>query len=136
VVTADRITRARAGDGNAFRELTEPYRRELQVHCYRMLGSFQDAEDALQDTLLAAWQGLDGFEGRASIRTWLYRIATQPALILRSPKSPHVGDAHAQRHRPDTSQGADDRLPNRGPATGGRRRPKRAAARQRRPGNA
>jgi hypothetical protein len=55
-------------DGDAFRELTEPYRRELQVHCYRMLGSFQDAEDALQDTLLAAWQGLRGFEERASLR--------------------------------------------------------------------
>jgi RNA polymerase sigma-70 factor (TIGR02960 family) len=85
VVTAELITRARAGDGDAFRELTEPYRRELQVHCYRMLGSFQDAEDALQDTLLAAWQGLGGFEGRASIRTWLYRIATNRCLnALRS----------------------------------------------------
>jgi len=84
-VTRDLITRARAGDGEAFRELTEPYRRELQVHCYRMLGSLQDAEDALQDTLLAAWQGLGGFEGRASIRTWLYRIATNRCLnALRS----------------------------------------------------
>jgi RNA polymerase sigma-70 factor (ECF subfamily) len=84
-MTADLITRARAGDGNAFRELTEPHRRELQVHCYRMLGSFSDAEDALQDTLLAAWQGLAGFEGRASIRTWLYRIATNQCLnALRS----------------------------------------------------
>jgi RNA polymerase sigma-70 factor (TIGR02960 family) len=84
-VTADLISRARAGDGDAFRELTEPHRRELQVHCYRMLGSFQDAEDALQDTLLAAWQGLGGFEGRASLRTWLYRIATNRCLnALRS----------------------------------------------------
>jgi RNA polymerase sigma factor (sigma-70 family) len=84
-VTTDLMTRARAGDGDAFRELTEPHRWELQVHCYRMLGSFQDAEDALQDTLLAAWQGLGGFEGRASIRTWLYRIATHQCLnALRS----------------------------------------------------
>jgi RNA polymerase sigma-70 factor (TIGR02960 family) len=86
-VTTDLITRARAGDGEAFRELTEPYRRELQMHCYRMLGSFQEAEDALQDALLAAWQGLGGFEGRASIRTWLYRIATNRCLnALRAAK--------------------------------------------------
>ena len=83
VETADLIARARGGDGEAFRQLTEPHRRELQVHCYRMLGSFADAEDALQDTLLAAWQGLGGFEGRASLRTWLYRIATSRCLNAR-----------------------------------------------------
>ena len=81
--TIDLITRARAGDGNAFEDLTHPYRRELLVHCYRMLGSFQDAEDVLQDTLLAAWQGLGSFEERASMRTWLYRIATNRCLNAR-----------------------------------------------------
>src|SRR5918998_2376325 len=66
-----------------FRRLVDPYRRELHVHCYRMLGSFQDAEDTVQETLLAAWRGLGGFEGRASIRTWLYRIATNRCLNAR-----------------------------------------------------
>src|SRR6516165_4007464 len=75
-VTEELLARARLGDGQAFGQLVDPYRRELQVHCYRLLGSLQDAEDALQDTLLSAWQGLAGFEGRASIRTWLYKVAT------------------------------------------------------------
>ncbi len=80
---SDLLARARAGDGEAFRQLTQPHLRELKVHCYRMLGSFQDAEDALQDTLLSAWQSLAGFEGRASLRTWLYRIATNRCLNAR-----------------------------------------------------
>jgi RNA polymerase sigma-70 factor (TIGR02960 family) len=76
------LDRARAGDEHAFRDLTDPYRRELQVHCYRLVGSLTDAEDMLQETLLAAWRGLAGFQARASLRTWLYRIATNQCLNL------------------------------------------------------
>jgi RNA polymerase sigma-70 factor (TIGR02960 family) len=79
-VSSDLIARAAAGDEDAFRELVDPHRRELHVHCYRILGSTEDAEDALQETLLAAWQGLARFERRASIRTWLYRVATNRCL--------------------------------------------------------
>jgi RNA polymerase sigma-70 factor (TIGR02960 family) len=82
-VTVDVLDLARAGDGDAFRRLIEPYQRELRVHCYRMLGSAQDAEDTMQEALLAAWQGLGGFEGRASVRTWLYRIVTTRCLNAR-----------------------------------------------------
>jgi RNA polymerase sigma-70 factor (ECF subfamily) len=82
-VTADLVDLARAGDGEAFRRLVGPYERELWVHCYRMLGSVQDAEDAMQDALLAAWQGIAGFEGRASVRTWLYRVTTTRCLNVR-----------------------------------------------------
>ena len=80
---AELLVRARAGDSDAFRELAEPHRRELQLHCYRMLGSYQDAEDALQETLLSAWQALARFEGRSSVRTWLYTIATNRCLNFR-----------------------------------------------------
>ena len=80
MVTTTVLARARAGDGEAFRELTDPYRRELQLHCYRILGSVQDAEDMLQETLLAAWRGLDRFEERASMRAWMYKIATNRCL--------------------------------------------------------
>jgi RNA polymerase sigma-70 factor (TIGR02960 family) len=84
-VTADLLARAQSGDADAFGALVGPHRRELEVHCYRILGSASDAEDVLQEALLAAWQGLDSFEGRASVRTWLYRIATTRSLnALRS----------------------------------------------------
>ena len=79
-MTEQTLARARAGDEDAFRELTDPYRRELQLHVYRIVGSAQDAEDLLQETLLAAWRGLERFEGRASVRAWLYRIATNRSL--------------------------------------------------------
>jgi RNA polymerase sigma-70 factor (ECF subfamily) len=95
-VTQRALARARAGDEEAFRQLTDPYRRELQLHVYRIVGSVHDAEDLLQDTLLAAWRGLDQFQERASIRAWLYRIATNRSL-----------DAlRASRRRPE-----DQRMP-------------------------
>src|SRR5579859_1446155 len=80
MVAATTLALARAGDGDAFGELTDPYRRELQVHCYRILGSVQDAADMLQEALLAAWRGLEGCEGRSSVRDWLYKIATNGCL--------------------------------------------------------
>jgi RNA polymerase sigma-70 factor (TIGR02960 family) len=84
----------------AFRELTEPHRRELQVHCYRILGSIQDAEDLVQETLVAAWRGLEAFEGRASVRSWLYRIATNRCL----------NELRARSRRPKEAQSMSDPL--------------------------
>ena len=84
-MSTELIDRARTGDETAFGELVGPYQRELQVHCYRILGSVADAEDALQETLVTAWRSLRQFEERASVRTWMYRIATTRCLnILRS----------------------------------------------------
>jgi RNA polymerase sigma-70 factor (TIGR02960 family) len=80
--TPDLIARATAGDDNAFRELVEVHSHELQVHCYRILGSVQDAEDALQETLVSAWRNLGDFGQRSSLRTWLYQIATNRCLSM------------------------------------------------------
>jgi RNA polymerase sigma-70 factor (ECF subfamily) len=100
VVTAPELASARAGDRDAFSALAEPYRRELQVHCYRMLGSLQDAEDLVQETLLRAWRRLDTYEGRASFRAWLYKIATNACL--------DALDQRARRTLPQARQSPSD----------------------------
>jgi RNA polymerase sigma-70 factor (TIGR02960 family) len=104
-VTERTLTRARAGDEEAFREITDPYRRELQLHCYRILGSAQDAEDVLQETLLAAWRGLDRYEGRASLRAWLYRIATNRCLNALRDSGRRPSDLRTQSFPEPTRRG-------------------------------
>jgi RNA polymerase sigma-70 factor (TIGR02960 family) len=134
VVTGTTLERARAGDGEAFRDLVDLYRRELHLHCYRILGSVQDAEDMLQETLLAAWRGLGQFDERASVRAWLYRIATNRCLNAlraagRRPLAPSItGPAPTRRREaawfepypdsmledpPDTSPGPEARFETR-----------------------
>jgi RNA polymerase sigma-70 factor, ECF subfamily len=98
------LARARAGHEEAFRELTEPHRRELQVHCYRILGSLQDAEDLVQETLLAAWRGLAAFEGRSSVRAWLYRIATNRCLDALRARSRRPREVQAMNDPPEPTR--------------------------------
>jgi RNA polymerase sigma-70 factor, ECF subfamily len=117
-VSTELIERARAGDSAAFEELVGPYQRELRVHCYRILGSVADAEDGLQETLMAAWRGIGGYEGRASLRTWLYRVATSrclnmlraarrrpamnpPTLEVPAPEPTRLGEIHWLEPFPD-----------------------------------
>src|ERR1700722_3374463 len=101
-MTATTLALARSGDDDAFRLLVEPYRRELQVHCYRLLGSVQDAEDLVQETMLAAWRGLGEFEERASVRAWLYKIATNRCLNA-------IRDGNRRPRPAPASTGAADR---------------------------
>src|SRR5437660_9571069 len=93
------LAAAQAGDEQAFRRLVEPYRHALEVHCYRMLGSIQDAEDLAQETLLRAWRALDRFAPRVQFQTWLYRIATNACLdeLDRRPRRPELVDPFPDR---------------------------------------
>src|SRR5258708_11482746 len=105
------LTSAKRGDRDAFQQLAEAYRRELRLHCYRMVGSLHDAEDLVQETFLRAWRGLNGFEGRASFRGWLYRIATNACLNALASR------ASARRVLPETHGPPSDQPPDGEPAT-------------------
>jgi RNA polymerase sigma-70 factor (ECF subfamily) len=116
------LERARAGDEHAFARLVEPFRRELQLHCYRLLGSVQDAEDLVQETLLAAWRALESFEERASLRSWLYRIATNRSLNairergrrpVRRATEPSWLEPYADSALPDPAPGPEARYEQR-----------------------
>ncbi|GLZ37240.1 RNA polymerase subunit sigma-70 [Actinokineospora sp. NBRC 105648] len=100
---AELVAAARRGDHGAFERLVSGHRRELHAHCYRMLGSVQDAEDAVQEALLAAWRGLGGFAGRSSTRTWLYRVATNVCLRVASRRPPRVLSPDYGPARTDTA---------------------------------
>jgi len=107
--TTDLIARARAGDHNAFRDLVQGHSHELQVHCYRILGSLQDAEDALQETLVSAWRNLGEFGQRSSLRTWLYQIATNRCLsMLRADRRrPRSAPLAPRAHLPEPTSDGD-----------------------------
>ena len=98
------LEQARAGDGEAFRTLVEPYRHELQRHCYRILGSLQDSEDLVQETLLAAWRALDSFEEKGSLRAWLYRIATNRCLNALRDRSRRPQEVQAMADPPEPTR--------------------------------
>src|SRR5579859_7678784 len=107
--TTDLIARARAGDHDAFGDLVQGHSHELQVHCYRILGSLQDAEDALQETLVSAWRNLGEFGQRSSLRTWLYQIATNRCLsMLRADsRRPRIAPLAPRAHLPEPTSAGD-----------------------------
>src|SRR5260370_20897569 len=107
MVTAGTLARARAGDEQAFRELTDPYRAELLAHCYQILGSVADAEDMLRETLLGAWRGLSSFEGRSSLRAWLHKIAVNGCLNALRDRSRRPREVPLTAEPPQPTRQAD-----------------------------